>query len=83
MTEDTPEGSAKALELDRKIVARALALDGSCSGEHGVGVGKLEFLEREHGARSLEVMRTLKVALDPRNILNPGKLLPEGLAYIG
>lgn len=83
MTEDTPEGSAKALELDRKIVARALALDGSCSGEHGVGVGKLEFLEREHGAQSLEVMRTLKVALDPRNILNPGKLLPEGLAYIG
>ena len=56
---------------------------GSCSGEHGVGLGKLEFLEREHGEPALTVMRTLKVALDPRNILNPGKLLPEGLAYIG
>ncbi|MCP1243439.1 FAD-binding protein [Acetobacter lambici] len=83
ITEDNPEGYEKALELDRKIVGRALSLDGSCSGEHGVGLGKLEFLEREHGEPSLGVMRTLKVALDPRNILNPGKLLPEGLAYIG
>ncbi|CEF54856.1 FAD-binding oxidoreductase [Acetobacter ghanensis] len=83
MTEDSAAGHAKALELDRKIVARALALDGSCSGEHGVGVGKLEFLEQEHGEPALGVMRTLKMALDPRNILNPGKLLPEGLAYIG
>lgn len=83
ITQDSPEGYAKALELDRRIVARALGLDGSCSGEHGVGVGKLEFLHEEHGEPSLGVMRTLKVALDPRNILNPGKLLPEGLAYIG
>lgn len=83
MTEDSAAGHAKALELDRKIVARALALDGSCSGEHGVGVGKLEFLAQEHGEPALGVMRTLKMALDPRNILNPGKLLPEGLAYIG
>lgn len=83
ITDDTPEGYEKALELDRRIVGRALGLDGSCSGEHGVGLGKLEFLEQEHGAPSLGVMRTLKVALDPRNILNPGKLLPEGLAYIG
>ncbi len=83
MTDDSPEGYEKALELDRRIVARALGLEGSCSGEHGVGLGKLEFLEREHGEASLGVMRTLKVAMDPRNILNPGKLLPEGLAYIG
>lgn len=83
ITDDSPEGYGQALELDRRIVARALELEGSCSGEHGVGLGKLEFLEREHGEPALTVMRTLKVALDPRNILNPGKLLPEGLAYIG
>lgn len=83
VTDDTPEGHQQALELDRKIVARALALQGSCSGEHGVGVGKLEFLETEHGAEALSVMRALKATLDPRNILNPGKLLPPGPAFYG
>ena len=63
-----------AWQLDRKIVARALALGGSCSGEHGVGIGKREFLEAEHGAETLAVMRQLKAALDPRGIMNPGKL---------
>ena len=69
---------ADALEaawaLDKKIVARALALDGSCSGEHGVGIGKREFLEQEHGAETLAVMRQIKTALDPAGIMNPGKL---------
>ncbi len=60
--------------LDKKIVARALALGGSCSGEHGVGIGKREFLEQEHGAEALAVMRSVKTALDPRGILNPGKI---------
>jgi len=65
---------ARAWELDRRIVDRALALGGSCSGEHGVGIGKREFLEREHGPEALAVMRSIKAALDPRGILNPGKL---------
>ncbi|MEJ1975348.1 MAG: FAD-linked oxidase C-terminal domain-containing protein [Acetobacteraceae bacterium] len=69
-----PEGLERAMELDRKIVARALALGGSCSGEHGVGLGKREFLEQEVGPEALAVMRSLKTALDPRGILNPGKL---------
>ncbi len=69
-----PGAMERAMELDRRIVDRALALGGSCSGEHGVGLGKREFLEREHGAESLAVMRSLKTALDPRGILNPGKL---------
>ena len=64
----------KAWELDRKIVARALALGGSCSGEHGVGMGKREFLEQEHGIETLAVMRQIKTALDPKGIMNPGKL---------
>jgi D-lactate dehydrogenase (cytochrome) len=69
-----PDGLARAWELDKKIVARALALGGSCSGEHGVGIGKREFLEQEHGADALAVMRSVKQALDPRGIMNPGKI---------
>jgi D-lactate dehydrogenase (cytochrome) len=69
-----PDGLARAWELDKKIVARALALGGSCSGEHGVGIGKREFLEAEHGPEALAVMRSVKSSLDPRNILNPGKI---------
>jgi D-lactate dehydrogenase (cytochrome) len=69
-----PDGIARAWELDKKIVARALSLGGSCSGEHGVGIGKREFLEAEHGAEALAVMRSIKQTLDPRGIMNPGKM---------
>src|SRR5580658_971787 len=69
-----PDGLARAWELDKKIVSRALDLGGSCSGEHGVGIGKREFLEREHGADALAVMYSMKQALDPRGIMNPGKI---------
>jgi len=70
------EALARAWALDRKIVTRGLALGGTCSGEHGIGIHKREFLEAEHGAAALAVMRTIKAALDPKGILNPGKLLP-------
>ena len=60
--------------LDR-LVKRALAMGGTCTGEHGVGQKKIKYLEAEHGAPALEVMRALKRALDPRNILNPGKIV--------
>ncbi|HEY1935294.1 MAG TPA: FAD-linked oxidase C-terminal domain-containing protein [Acetobacteraceae bacterium] len=69
-----PDGLSRAWELDKKIVGRALSLGGSCSGEHGVGIGKREFLEQEHGAEALAVMRSVKQALDPRGVLNPGKI---------
>jgi D-lactate dehydrogenase (cytochrome) len=69
-----PDGLARAWDLDRKIVARALSLGGSCSGEHGVGIGMREFLEQEHGVETLAVMRSVKQALDPRGVLNPGKI---------
>ncbi len=69
-----PDGLDRAWELDKKIVARALALGGSCSGEHGIGIGKREFLDTEHGAETLAVMRQIKTALDPRGIMNPGKM---------
>jgi D-lactate dehydrogenase (cytochrome) len=68
------DGWKRAWALDRKIVGRALSLGGSCSGEHGVGLGKREFLEAEHGADALAVMRGIKAALDPKGIMNPGKM---------
>jgi D-lactate dehydrogenase (cytochrome) len=69
-----PDGLQRAWELDKKIVARALALGGSCSGEHGVGIGKRDFIVQEHGQDAIAVMRSMKHALDPRGILNPGKI---------
>ena len=67
-------GLDRAWALDRKIVARALSLEGSCSGEHGIGIGKREFLEQEVGLEALNVMRSVKTALDPHGIMNPGKI---------
>jgi D-lactate dehydrogenase (cytochrome) len=55
-------------------VQRALRLEGTCTGEHGVGLHKQGFLVEEAGEGSVEMMRTLKRALDPKNILNPGKI---------
>jgi D-lactate dehydrogenase (cytochrome) len=60
--------------IDR-LVKRALAMGGTCTGEHGVGQKKMKYLEQEHGAEALAVMRVLKRSLDPRNILNPGKIV--------
>lgn len=74
---DDPAEIERAWALDRKIVARALDLGGTCSGEHGVGLGKREFLEREHGPEALAVMRGLKATLDPKGILNPGKMFRD------
>ena len=69
-----PDGLQRAWDLDKKIVARALALGGSCSGEHGVGIGKRDFIVQEHGEEAIAVMRSVKQALDPRGIMNPGKV---------
>jgi len=74
MVPPEPDGLERAWALDHKIVERALALEGSCSGEHGVGIGKRPFLLAEHGAEALDLMRQIKATLDPRGILNPGKI---------
>lgn len=75
MGDDDEIKRAKAL-LER-LVERALAMDGTCTGEHGVGQGKMKYLEAEHGAAALSVMGEIKKALDPHNIMNPGKILPQ------
>ena len=69
-----PDELEAARRLNERLVMRALAMGGTCTGEHGVGYGKMKFLEAEHGP-SLDVMRTLKRALDPDNRMNPGKMV--------
>jgi D-lactate dehydrogenase (cytochrome) len=58
-----------------RLVERALAMEGTCTGEHGVGQGKMKYLEKEHGAAALNLMRLLKRSIDPQNIMNPGKMV--------
>ncbi|MBL0421340.1 FAD-binding protein [Ramlibacter sp. AW1] len=64
----------RAESLNRALVARALAMEGTCSGEHGVGLHKMAFLPQEAGEGAVALMRTIKRALDPHNIMNPGKI---------
>jgi D-lactate dehydrogenase (cytochrome) len=63
-----------AEDLNHKLVSRALSLEGTCTGEHGVGLHKMDFLVTEAGAGAVAMMRTIKQALDPHNIMNPGKI---------
>jgi len=64
-------------EAVHRMVYRALALDGTCTGEHGVGVGKKEYLIPELGKGTVKLMKTLKHTIDPLNLFNPGKLYPD------
>ena len=71
---DKPEEREVAEQLNDALVARALRLDGTCTGEHGIGLHKMDFLLTETGAGTVDMMRTIKRALDPKNIMNPGKI---------
>ena len=71
---NSAEERATAEALNHKLVSRALSLEGTCTGEHSIGLHKIDFLVNEAGAGAVEMMRTLKRALDPNNIVNPGKI---------
>jgi D-lactate dehydrogenase (cytochrome) len=66
---------AKAEGINARLVSRALDMDGTCTGEHGVGMHKMDFLKQEHGEDALALMRSVKHALDPLNLFNPGKIV--------
>jgi D-lactate dehydrogenase (cytochrome) len=73
-TKDADE-VARAKALSERLVERALAMDGTCTGEHGVGQGKMKYLLAEHGPAALGAMAAIKKALDPQNLMNPGKIV--------
>jgi len=64
-----------ALEFDKRLVQRALDMGGTCTGEHGIGIGKLKHMRNEHGDGAIATMQSIKQALDPHNIMNPGKVV--------
>jgi len=74
-----PENEEEELKqyqpLNDRLVERALRMGGTCTGEHGIGSGKIKYMEAEHGD-SLDLMRQIKQAFDPDNLMNPGKMLP-------
>jgi len=69
-----PEELEEAERINRRIVGRALEMGGTCTGEHGVGLHKMSFMIEEHGEDAIATMRAIKQALDPRNLMNPGKI---------
>ena len=72
---DDPDELRRVSEANDRLVMRAISMGGTCTGEHGIGYGKIQFLQAEHG-EAVSVMRTIKQALDPDNLMNPGKILP-------
>jgi D-lactate dehydrogenase (cytochrome) len=72
---DDPDEVAQAETLLERLVERALAMEGTCTGEHGVGQGKIKYLAAEFGEATLAAMRAVKDALDPQDIMNPGKIV--------
>ena len=71
---DNDDERTRAEQLNRQLVERAIRLGGTCTGEHGIGIHKQGFLREEAGDGAVQMMRTIKQALDPKNILNPGKI---------
>ena len=71
---DNPAERETAEQLNHALVSRALRMEGTCSGEHGIGLHKMDFLVTEAGAGAVAMMRSIKQALDPKNIMNPGKI---------
>ena len=71
-----PEETELAKKFNQRLVARALQMEGTCTGEHGVGLGKMGSLKMELGDDAMDLMRDIKRAFDPHNLMNPGKVVP-------
>src|SRR5438093_5280540 len=74
---DNADEMARGEEFMHRLVERAQAMGGTCTGEHGIGQGKQKYLKAELGTEAIDAMRALKAALDPQNIFNPGKIVPQ------
>ena len=72
--DDPPAYRAAQLRVNERLIARAIEMGGTCTGEHGVGAGKIAHLPHEHGEGAMRAMAAVKRALDPQNIMNPGKI---------
>ena len=72
---DSDDERQRAESLNQALVQRAIRLGGTCTGEHGIGLHKMDFLIQETGAGAVNMMRTIKHALDPHNLMNPGKII--------
>ncbi len=73
---DDADEVARCRAFVSRMNSRAIEMGGTCTGEHGVGQGKAKYLRAEHGEAALSAMRAIKSALDPFNIMNPGKIVP-------
>ena len=69
----------KVLQFSERLIDRAIKYEGTCTGEHGIGQGKIEYLQREHGI-GVDIMSQIKQAIDPKNIMNPGKIFSSDFA---
>lgn len=72
---DRPEEVAEAKDMAAEMALKAIALGGTCTGEHGVGLGKKAFLRAEMGDATVDLMALIKSTVDPDNLMNPGKLI--------
>uniref|UniRef100_A0A7N2M4P0 D-lactate dehydrogenase (cytochrome) n=1 Tax=Quercus lobata TaxID=97700 RepID=A0A7N2M4P0_QUELO len=75
------EHRREAERLNKFMVLTALSMEGTCTGEHGVGTGKVKYLEKELGVEALRTMKRIKATLDPNNIMNPGKIIPPHICF--
>jgi len=72
---DHPNEVAEAKDIASNMALQAIALGGTCTGEHGIGVGKKDLLKTEMGENTINLMKLIKTTVDPENIMNPGKML--------